>query len=100
MDCGCGGFWEIAYFKFFPNFLDQYSVSVIAKMHSSGASEAAVRETTTKMAALAKNYSNPFFNSAITFMEVFPVGLIITLVSAAILRRKPRQDAPASAVPA
>jgi hypothetical protein len=92
--------WEIAYFKFFPNFLDQYSANVIAKMRSSGASEAAVRETTTKMAELAKNYSNPFFNSAITFMEVFPVGLIMTLVSAAILRRKPRQDAPASAVPA
>jgi hypothetical protein len=35
-----------------------------------------------------------------TFMEVFPVGLIMTLVSAAILRRKPRQDAPAAAVTA
>jgi uncharacterized protein DUF4199 len=92
--------WEIAYFKFFPNFLDQYSVNVIAKMRSSGASEAAIREAAAKMAALAKNYSNPFFNSAITFMEVFPVGLIMTLISAAILRRKPRQDAPASAVPA
>jgi hypothetical protein len=52
------------------------------------------------MADLAKHYSNPFYNSAITFMEVFPVGLIVTLVSAGILRRKPRQDAPASAVPA
>jgi hypothetical protein len=37
---------------------------------------------------------------AITFMEVFPVGLVMTLVSAGILRRKPRQDSPASAVPA
>jgi len=31
---------------------------------------------------------------------VFPVGLIMTLLSAAILRRKPRQDAPESALPA
>ncbi|HSS50972.1 MAG TPA: DUF4199 domain-containing protein [Thermoanaerobaculia bacterium] len=92
--------WEIVYFKFFPNFLDLYSAHVIAKMRSTGASEAAIRETTAKMADLAKHYSNPLFNSAITFMEVFPVGLIMTLVSAAILRRKPRQDAPASAVPA
>jgi len=92
--------WEIVYFKFFPNFLDQYNAHVIAKMHSKGASEAAIRETTAKMAELAKNYTNPLFNSAVTFMEVFPVGLIVTLVSAAILRRKPRQDAPAAAVPA
>jgi len=92
--------WEIAYFNFFPNFLDVYSAHVLAKMRSTGASEAAIRETAAKLADLAKHYTNPFYNSAITFMEVFPVGLIVTLVSAAILRRKPRPDAPASAVAA
>jgi hypothetical protein len=92
--------WEIVYFNFFPNFLDLYNAQALAKMRSSGASEAAIREATTKMAELAKKYTNPLFNSALTFMEVFPVGLIMTLVSAAILRRKPRQDVPASAVPA
>src|SRR4029077_16509782 len=60
--------WEIAYFKFFPHFLDHYNVNVIAKMRTSGASEAAIREKTTKLAELAKSYSNPIFNSAITFM--------------------------------
>jgi hypothetical protein len=39
-------------------------------------------------------------DSAITFMEVFPVGLIVTLVSAGILRRKPREGTPVSALPA
>ena len=92
--------WEIAYFQFFPNFFDQYSAQVIAKMHSTGASEAAIQEKAAQMAGMAKLYTNPLFNSAITFMEIFPVGLIVTLVSAAILRRKPRPDAPASAVPA
>lgn len=92
--------WEIAYFNFFPDFLDQYSAYVLAKMRAAGESEAAIRETTAKMADLAKLYTNPLFNAAITFMEVFPVGLIVTLVSAAILRRRPRQDAPESAVPA
>jgi hypothetical protein len=33
-------------------------------------------------------YQNPFVNMAYTFIEPFPVGLIITLVSAAVLRRK------------
>jgi Protein of unknown function (DUF4199) len=89
--------WEIVYFNFFPDFLDQYNAHVLAKMHAAGESEAAIREATAKMAEMAKLYTNPLFNSAITFMEVFPVGLIVTLVSAAILRRKPRQDAPATA---
>ena len=92
--------WEITYYNFFPDFLDQYSAHVLAKMRAAGESEAAIREKTAEMANLAKLYANPLFNVGITFMEVFPVGLIVTLVSAAILRRKPRPDAPASAVAA
>ena len=92
--------WEIAYFNFFPHFLDGYNAHVLAKMRAAGASEAAIRAQAAKLAELAKRYQNPLFNSAITFMEVFPVGLIVTLVSAGILRRKPRLGAPVSAVPA
>jgi hypothetical protein len=92
--------WEIAYFNFFPDFLTQYSAHVLAKMHAKGAREADIRETTAQMAEMAKHYNNLFYNCAVTFLEVFPVGLIVTLISAAILRRKPPQDAPASAVPA
>ena len=36
---------------------------------------------------------NPLINAAMTFIEPFPVGLIITLVSAAILRKKPQSNA-------
>src|SRR5882724_525710 len=92
--------WEIAYFNFFPHFLDGYNAHVLAKMRAGGASEAAIRAQAAQLAELARRYQNPLFNSAITFMEVFPVGLIVTLVSAGILRRKPRPGAPESAVPA
>lgn len=92
--------WEIAYFNFFPHFLDGYNAHVLAKMRAGGASEAVIRAKAVQLAELAKNYKNPLFNSAVTFMEVFPVGLIVTLVSAGILRRKPRPGEPVSAVPA
>lgn len=92
--------WEITYFNFIPDFLDKYSVHVLAKMRAAGETEAAIQKTTAQLATMAKYYDNVFFNAGITFMEVFPVGLIMTLVSAAILRRKPGQEAPATAVPA
>ena len=93
--------WEIAYFNFFPDFLDQYTAHALAKMREAGESPAEIQKATEQMADMAKLYTNPLFNSAITFMEVFPVGLIVTLVSAAILRRKPsHQGAPAAAVTA
>lgn len=92
--------WEIVYFNFFPDFLDQYSAHSLAKMRAAGESEAAIQAATVEMAHFAKLYANPFFNVGVTFMEVFPVGLIMTLISAAIVRRKPGEGAPAGAVPA
>ena len=92
--------WQIIYFNFLPDFLDKYSAHVLERMREDGESLAAIEKTTKQMASMAKLYQNPLFNAAITFMEVFPVGLILSLVSAAILRRKPPQEAPAGAVPA
>jgi hypothetical protein len=92
--------WEIIYFGFYPDFLDQYSAHVLAKMHASGASAAEIRKTTEQMATMAKYYKNPLFNIGITLMEVFPVGLIVTLISAAIARRKTPRGTAVSAVPA
>ncbi len=49
------------------------------------------------MAKFREWYANPLFNAGITFLEVFPAGLVVTLVSAAILRRrKPRLEAAAA----
>lgn len=92
--------WEITYFNFMPDFLDKFNAHVLEKMRASGESEAAIQEQAAELATMAKYYDNVLFNVAITFMEIFPVGLIVTLVSAAILRRKPREGAPASALPA
>lgn len=92
--------WEIAYFNFFPDFLDKYSTHVLSKMRADGESAAAISKQAADLASMAKYYDNILFNSAITFMEVFPVGLIVTLVSAAVLRRNPPEGAPESAVPA
>lgn len=92
--------WQIVYHNFYPDFLDHYTAHAIARMRAAGESEAAIQAASAQMADFAKLYANPLVNVAITFLEVFPVGLIMTLVSAAILRRKPREDAPAAAVTA
>ncbi len=38
-------------------------------------------------------YANPIINVLLTFIEPFPVGLLITLISAAVLRKKAGPDA-------
>jgi len=80
--------WEILYFNFMPDFLDKYSSYVIEKARSSGASQQLIEAKLQEMKSFKEMYSNPLINAAITFTEPFPVGLIITLISAAILRKK------------
>ncbi|HEV8239115.1 MAG TPA: DUF4199 domain-containing protein [Thermoanaerobaculia bacterium] len=89
--------WEIAYWGFFPDFLDQMNAQSLAKLRASGATEAAIAAAQAQAAKFGKLYKNPLFNVAVTFLEIFPVGLIVTLVTAAILRRKQAPGAPVAA---
>jgi hypothetical protein len=92
--------WEIVYFNFLPDFVDKYAAATISKMQDAGATPAAVAAKKTEMDTFKELYKNPLFNVGMTFLEVFPVGLIVTLVSAAILRKKPTPNAPATAAAA
>jgi Protein of unknown function (DUF4199) len=80
--------WEVIYFNFMPDFVDKYAARTVETMRRKGASEAAIAETQKKMVAMKAMYDNPLMNAAVTFIEPFPVGLIVTLVSSAILRRR------------
>jgi hypothetical protein len=80
--------WEIIYFKFMPDFADKYASYVIEKARASGASQQVIDTQLQQMKSFKAMYDNPLINAAITFTEPFPIGLIVTLISAAILRKK------------
>ena len=92
--------WEIIFHFYMPDFMVKYSAAVIQKMHAAGASEAAIQAKTLALQASTESYKNPLVRIPMTFMEPFPVGLLITLISAAVLRKKPRPQAEPSALPA
>jgi len=79
--------WEVIYYKFQPDFGQKYADNAVNKARADGKSEAEVAKVRADMQQFAENYKNPFYNSAMTFIEPFPVGLVIALVSAGILRR-------------
>jgi Protein of unknown function (DUF4199) len=80
--------WEVLYFNFMPHFMDGYFAAQIHKVQSSGLDPATIATQVAAIQRSAHLYQNPLVNMAYTFIEPFPVGLVITLVSAAILRRK------------
>ncbi|MGI8838758.1 MAG: DUF4199 domain-containing protein [Pyrinomonadaceae bacterium] len=80
--------WEILYFNFMPDFLDKYAGYAIEKARAAGATQQALDAQLQEMKSFKAMYDNPFINAAFTFIEPFPIGLIVTLISAAILRKK------------
>jgi hypothetical protein len=83
------GSWEVIYFKLMPDFAEKFSKSAIETVIHSGGTQEMIDAKVQEMKDLTALLDNPLKNAAMTFMEPFPVGLIVTLISAAILRKKP-----------
>lgn len=92
--------WEVLYFNFLHDFMDKYGAYMVEKVKASGAGPAAVQAQLEQMKKYKELYENPLLNAGMTFIEPFPVGLIITLISAVVLRRKPQSQAAQSPLPA
>ena len=80
--------WEIMYFGV-PSFGERFVTMCVAHIKNSGASPEAIQTQLNQL----KYLDNPFINAALTFTEPFPIGLIITLISGLILKKKPRSPA-------
>jgi hypothetical protein len=85
--------WEILYFNFMHGIMDSYFTKLIEKAQSAPGTAEAIQAKVASIRHEQQLYENPFVNALYTFIEPFPVGLLITLISAAILRRKPQSQA-------
>jgi hypothetical protein len=85
--------WEVIYFKFMPDFGDKYAAHMIERAKASGESQDKIEKQTREAQQFKEMYNKPVNNIALTFLEVFPIGLGATLLSAAVLRKKPASAA-------
>ena len=85
--------WLIYYFAFMPDFIDQYSDFYLKELADNGVSQAEIDKQTLEMEEFKKMYNNPFFTAIFTYMEILPIGLLVTLISSLILKRKQPKSA-------
>jgi hypothetical protein len=86
------GTWEIVYYKLMPGFADKYAAHLVEHAKAAGASQEKLDETARKAEQFKQMYANPVMNVAMTFMEVFPIGLVITAFSAGVLRKRRAEE--------
>jgi hypothetical protein len=66
--------------------MEDYQQGAIAGYEAKGLTGEALREKVEALEAMMANYRNPLVRLPITFLEIFPVGLLVALISAALLR--------------
>ena len=79
--------WELYYPKIGDEFMKKYTVHELEKMKASGASDAEIEKARAEGEQFMELYKNFFVRFAMSLMEILPVGVVVTLVSAALLRK-------------
>lgn len=80
--------WLIEEQLFFPDFMEKYTAHELNKLQSSGISASKLASETKELEQAKEMYKNPVFKILLTYAEILPVGLVVTLISSLILKRK------------
>lgn len=78
--------WEAYLALTHYTFMDQYIKAMLAAKRAAGVTGAEYQKAVAEMESMRRQYANPLFRMPMTFLEIFPVGLLIALISAALLR--------------
>ena len=92
--------WEIIYFNFMPDFIDKYVAHATESLRASGKPPEQIESEIAEMNRMMTLYKNNFLvNIAFTLLEPLPVGLVMTLISALILRRREPKESLGTGLP-
>lgn len=76
--------WEICLTQLAPDFNQKMMTHYYEKKKASGATEQELQALT----KMSEDYKNPTYRFMVSMSEIFPVGIIVTLISAGLLRKK------------
>ena len=81
--------WMIYQPYFAPDFVDKYHAAEIVKVQSNPGLSLAEKEVKIQeMKEFLEYYKKPYIMAAFTFLEIFPVGLLVTLIASFFLKKK------------
>jgi hypothetical protein len=79
--------WMIDFSYFVPDYGEKYQAQALAEMKASGLSAAEIQRKGAEMAStMAKYKVSPAFRIMFTYLEIVPVGIVISLIAALILK--------------
>ncbi len=77
--------WLIIYYNFFPDFMEKYGELVLKR-----ATPENIAEKTKDLNQMKEWYKNPIIIILLTLVEILPLGILVSLIGALVLKRKAR----------
>jgi len=74
--------WLIIYYNFFPNFMEQYGDMVLKNTKPEEK-----WEKVAEISQMKEWYKSPIMIILLTLMEILPIGIVISLIAALILKK-------------
>ncbi len=78
--------WEIYLNATNYQFMNHYAAAMAERARAAGLTGAALAAKLAQIEQMRVGYANPLIRLPMTFLEIFPVGVLIALISAAVLR--------------
>jgi hypothetical protein len=80
--------WEIYYRTTASDYMEKYTEHYLEKMETEGASTEEINSMRVEMEDFSELYKNFFVRFGMTLIEILPVGVLLVLLSAAILKSR------------
>jgi len=81
--------WEAYYPIFQQDFSESYIQNLEKKYEDSDLTQVEIDTKINEAQTMMEDYKNPIYRMPITFLEIFPVGLLVTIIASLILMKKP-----------
>tara|TARA_B100000780_G_C21082159_1_gene435835 strand:+ start:996 stop:1520 length:525 start_codon:yes stop_codon:yes gene_type:complete len=80
--------WMFYYYNFNPDFVDNYIAELLSRYQEQGLSEQELAVKEEELEQFAVQYKKPWVMIAMTFFEILPVGFLLSLATAFVLKSK------------
>lgn len=86
--------WLVCYYFFIPDFMERYTAYTLNAAKEQGLSAEEIAKQTAQLKQYSDMYKNPLFVVLLTYMEILPVGLLVSLIASLIIKRKTARPQP------
>lgn len=80
--------WLVEYYTLYPDFMEKYIAMCMEKAKQAGKTAEELRKMNEDFKFSRKMYSTPLGVALVTYSEILPLGILVSLIAALVMKRK------------